>query len=105
MDQTVPSPRETQITSGMDSDAFVGIARDFLPGYEIISEIQRGGQGVVYKALQKSTKRLVAIKVMKEGPFAGSEGKARFEREVRILAQLNHPNIVPIHDSGIAAGN
>ncbi|MFZ4573214.1 MAG: protein kinase domain-containing protein, partial [Phycisphaerales bacterium] len=47
------------------------------------------------------TKRRVAIKVMHSGPFGGSKGKARFEREVQILGQLNHPNIVRIHDSGL----
>lgn len=75
-----------------------------LPGYEFVNEIHRGGQGVVYLALQKSTHRKVAIKVMKEGPFAGADDRARFEREVRILARLKHPNIVAIHDSGRAAG-
>ncbi len=78
---------------------------DSIPGYEIICEIHRGGQGVVYQAIQKATGRKVAIKVMREGPFAGARDKARFEREVRVLAALNHPNIVGIHDSGTSAGN
>ncbi len=75
-----------------------------LPGYEFIREIHRGGQGVVYLALQRSTHRRVAIKIMKEGPFAGPEDRSRFDREVRILAHLKHPSIVAIHDSGSAAG-
>ena len=74
------------------------------PGYQIIREIHRGGQGVVYQAVQQSTKRKVAIKVLKDGSFAGKADKARFEREVEVLGQLNHPNIVTIHDSGQAAG-
>ncbi len=78
---------------------------DSFAGYQIIREIHRGGQGVIYQAVQKSTKRKVAIKVMKEGPFAGKHDKARFEREVEVLGQLNHPNIVTIHDSGTAAGS
>ncbi len=78
---------------------------DSIAGYELTREIHRGGQGVVYQAIQKVTKRKVAIKVMREGPFAGAKDKARFEREVQILAALNHPNIVAIHDSGVAAGN
>lgn len=76
-----------------------------ISGYEIVREIHRGGQGVVYQAIQKNTKRKVAIKVMREGPFAGARDKARFEREVQILGSLNHPHIVAIHDSGLAAGN
>lgn len=76
---------------------------DAIPGYEITHEIHRGGQGVVYAAMQLATRRTVAIKVMREGPFASASDRARFEREVRILAQLRHPNIVAIHDSGVAA--
>lgn len=80
------------------------LAEDALPGYRVIREIHRGGQGVVYLALQESTQREVAVKVMREGPFAGPRDEARFEREVRILAQLQHPNIVAIHDGGRAPG-
>lgn len=77
----------------------------WLPGYEVVREIHRGGQGVVFEAVQHSTGRPVALKVMKEGPFADSSDRARFNREVRVLAQLNHPNIVAIHDSGRAEGH
>ncbi|MFI4881691.1 MAG: protein kinase [Phycisphaerales bacterium JB064] len=71
------------------------------PGYDIVREIHRGGQGVVYQAVQLSTRRHVALKVMHSGPFMGSSGRARFEREVQVLGQLDHPNIVRIHDSGV----
>ena len=71
------------------------------PGYELLRELHRGGQGVVYQALQKTTRRKVAIKVMRDGPFASDRERARFEREAQILAQLNHPGIVTIHDSGM----
>ncbi len=74
---------------------------DALPGYRMVREIHRGGQGVVYEAVQESTQRTVAIKVMREGPFAGANERSRFEREVQILARLRHPNIVTIHDSGL----
>ncbi len=79
--------------------------RSAVPGYQIIDEIHRGGQGVVFRASQKSTGRLVALKVMHGGPFAGPKERARFEREVQILAQLKHPNIVTIHDSGSCGDN
>ena len=81
------------------------LAAGSFPGYEIIREIHRGGQGVVYQAIQRGTKRRVAIKVIREGPFAGPRDRSRFEREVEILGRLNHPNIVAIHDSGTAAGS
>lgn len=70
------------------------------PGYRIIGEIHRGGQGVVYEALQESTQRRVAIKVPHDDQFDDSNSAARFEQEVRILAQLKHANIVTIHDRG-----
>ena len=73
---------------------------DSFPGYEITGTISRGGQGLVYQALHKPTKRRVAIKVLRDGPFSSSRDRARFEREVQILSRLNHPNIVAIHDSG-----
>lgn len=79
---------------------FATPASDSFPGYEIVREVHRGGQGVVYQALQHSTHRKVAIKVMRGAPFASPRDKARFEREVQILSQLKHPGIVAVHDSG-----
>jgi len=87
--------------SGSASDGADLPPPEAIPGYQFIRKIHRGGQGVVYQALQLSTRRKVAIKVLHEGPFRGSAGRARFEREVQILGQLNHPNIVDIHASGI----
>ena len=75
-----------------------------IEGYEIREEIGRGGMGVVYRALQKATKREVAIKVLLEGPFASRSTRRRFEREVELAAQLQHPHIVTILESGIASG-
>lgn len=77
--------------------------KDAFPGYEIQREIHRGGQGVVYLANQINAKRRVAIKVMHGGATLGSKGRVRFEREVQLLGQLNHPNIVKLHDSGVTA--
>ncbi len=75
-----------------------------IPGYETRHEIHRGGQGVVFRARQLSTGRDVAIKIVRRGPLDGPREQARFDREVRILGQLRHPNIVPVFDSGIARG-
>lgn len=73
---------------------------DSIPGYKILKEIHRGGQGVVYQAIQLSTKRKVALKVMLDGPFAGPSSRRRFEREVELVGSLRHQGIVPIFDSG-----
>ncbi|GMV96145.1 MAG: hypothetical protein AMXMBFR83_05130 [Phycisphaerae bacterium] len=75
---------------------------DAIPGYTIIREIHRGGQGVVYEAVQRSTRRTVAVKVMIEGPFASERARWRFEREIRLIASLKHPHIVVVHDSGVS---
>ncbi|MFM9995163.1 MAG: WD40 repeat domain-containing serine/threonine protein kinase [Phycisphaerales bacterium] len=74
-------------------------------GYRVAGEVHRGGQGVVYDALQKSTGRRVAIKVMREGLFAGDRDADRFQQEVRILGQLKHPGIVGILASGVRGGH
>jgi predicted Ser/Thr protein kinase len=78
-----------------------GAVRDSIEGYEILSEIHRGGQGIVYKAVQKSTRRTVAIKVLPEWASASSRRRHRFEREINLVAGLRHPNIVTVYESGL----
>lgn len=87
------------------SDSPSGPSSDAIPGYRILREIHRGGQGVVYQAIQETTGQKRAIKIMREGALAGANEKARFDREKRVLAYLDHPNIVGILDSGTASGH
>ncbi len=75
-----------------------------VPGYDLIDEIARGGMGVVYEALQQSTGRRVAIKIILAGTAHRKTGRRRFEREIDLIARLAHPDIVSIIDSGIADG-
>jgi len=75
-----------------------------IPGYDLSRMIHRGAQGVVYEAIQRATRRKVAIKVISDGPLASPKARARFQREVQLLAQIRHRNIVTIYDSGIEAG-
>lgn len=95
----MPSDLSTALGRARSSDAGVGV---HIPGYQVTGEARHGGQGVVYRAVQTSTGREVAIKLLHhQGPDDPNE-ESRFHREVRVLAQLQHPNIVAIHDSGIA---
>lgn len=79
------------------------LPKGLITGYEILREIHHGGQGIVYQAVQLSTKRRVAIKVLLEGPYASLASRRRFEREIELIASLKHPNIVSIFDSGLTA--
>ncbi len=70
-----------------------------VPGYHVISLHSAGAQGRVYKAIQESTSRTVAIKVLSTHDAASSRQRARAEREAEIAARLRHPNVVTIYES------
>jgi serine/threonine-protein kinase len=71
-----------------------------IPGYEVEALLGRGGMGVVYKARHLRLNRIVALKMLLAGPFAGPEELGRFLREAEAVAGLRHANVVQVYDIG-----
>jgi serine/threonine-protein kinase len=71
-----------------------------IPGYEILSVLGRGGVGIVYKARDLRLNRLVALKMLLAGAYAGPAERERFLREAEAVAAVRHANIVQVHGAG-----
>ena len=68
--------------------------------YELLGELGRGGQGVVYRARHRGLGRLVALKTIPPAHLAGARARERFRLEASTASRLDHPNIVPIYEVG-----
>jgi len=73
-------------------------------GYQILGPLGEGGMGTVWRAVQLSTHREVALKLLGHGTFTSDKARLRFEREVEVTAGLEHPHIARVYDSGLRHG-
>jgi serine/threonine protein kinase/tetratricopeptide (TPR) repeat protein len=101
--QAVTRPQYPAGPAGLGSHG-VAARRIAVPGYDILALLGHGGMGVVYKARHRRLKRLVALKMIREGAHVGPNRLRRFYLEAEAVGRLNHPNIVQIYEVGEAEG-
>src|SRR3954469_15835180 len=103
LDALFPAPESTPAP---DATPPAGSAADLprVPGYEDEAARGRGGMGAVFRARHLRLNRVVALKMMLAGAYAGPHERERFQREAEAVAALRHPNVVQIHDVGDTDG-
>src|SRR5262245_46626838 len=100
---TVRTPDEPERTPPRPGDVRPrrsAIGPSPVPGYEVLGVLGSGGMGIVYQARQLKLNRVVALKTIQDGLHIGLKALERFQREAEAVAQLQHPNIVQIHEVG-----
>ncbi|MEK6676052.1 MAG: serine/threonine-protein kinase [Planctomycetota bacterium] len=95
---------DTKLEDFQDSEPQLDYLRRLSTRYDILDPISYGAQGIVYKAVQLSTKRTVAIKFLLDGPLANPRQRRRFKRETELVSRLRHPNVVSVYEAGEIEG-
>jgi len=101
----VVDPNTSTVVDHVADDTLLERLRRVLAGdFEVERELARGGMGIVFRAVDEQAKRPVALKVL--SPELGLTARAaeRFKREGRMVAELEHPNIVPVYRVGQIGG-
>jgi serine/threonine protein kinase len=93
-----PASPQTGLPPGVEPP--LGVLRRSIAGYELLEELGHGGMGVIFKAMQVSLGRLVALKMILAGDFQSPQGRTRFLAEAAAVARLQHPNVVQIFECG-----
>src|SRR5262249_38238478 len=102
---TTDFPADAVPAEGAEPEPPRGTQVRYFGDYELKRVLGRGGMGVVYKAKQLSLNRLVALKMIRAGLWAGEDEVRRFRNEAEAVANLDHPRIVTIHEVGQFEGH
>ncbi|MFB6372659.1 MAG: serine/threonine-protein kinase, partial [Bradymonadaceae bacterium] len=95
-----PTPA-VSVDEQLDTERIAGLTGTVIDGrYAIEEELEKGGMGVVFKGYHQTLDRAVVIKVIRPEEVESETARARFEREARRACQLEHPNVVTVHDFG-----
>ena len=97
-DDLLPKESAASVGSVVHARSSIAIGCSLAGRYELVATIGRGGMGDVYRARDLQLGREVAIKTLKQSNFSNQEMAQRFDREMRSVAALSHPNIVTLHD-------
>ena len=95
--ERIESTAPTTLSDESDNSVPVSLqVHPRIPGYDLLALVGRGGMGLVWKAVQLSTNRMVAVKTIHPRMLGNAKSQKRFQREVELAARLTHPNIVRV---------